>query len=191
MSTWLDSLYQNQYFKPLVHVPVEYIEEQVKDQELLSMVQNSSAAIKLLLHDIIVNKEMQSIIENSALQLYGLIHARFIQTDTGKHAILMKYIENNFPPCPRSLCHQCECLPYGVSSKLGVSGLLWYCPNCGDLYIPKQQERNALIDGAFFGPKYVIQLIKQHPDIVQKQPPEVFEPRIFGFRLKDLPQMME
>ena len=183
MSTWLESLYKNPHFNVLVQVPIEYIEEQVKDEKLLKLIPNRDAAIKLLLNNEILNRESQAIIEQSALLLYGLIHARFILTEKGKHAIFMKYLKNTYSPCPRSLCHGCECLPYGNSSSPGEMGMRWFCPNCGDIYLPTKVEKNAMIDGAFFGPKYIIQLINEHPDIVPKEQPEVFEPRIFGFKL--------
>ena len=183
MSTWLESLYQNPHFDVLVQVPIEYIQEQIKDENLLKLLPLRDPAIKLLVNNEIINRESQAIIEQSALLLYGLIHARYILTEKGKHAIFMKYLKNNFASCPRSLCHGCECLPYGISSKPGVQGMKWFCPNCGDVYTPTKAEKNAMMDGAYFGPKYIIQLLNEHPDIIPKPQPEVFEPRIFGFRL--------
>jgi casein kinase II subunit beta len=88
-----------------------------------------------------------------AVDLYGLIHSRFIKTTDGKSAfnfnfflnlcffklgcakIVSKYIEGVFGFCPRALCNNQKCLPVGLSDKLRSSRVKIFCPKCDEVYM--------------------------------------------------------
>jgi casein kinase II subunit beta len=63
------------------------------------------------------------------MDLYGLIHARFILSPYGTFSInhegleLMKekYLKGDFGTCPRVKCDKQNALPCGVSEELSVS----------------------------------------------------------------------
>jgi casein kinase II subunit beta len=85
----------------------------------------------------------------SAMDLYGLIHARFILSPRGLALMKEKFLLGSFGYCPRVLCERQNVLPIGVSEELSTSRVKVYCPRCQDVYIPRQKQLD--IDGAYFG----------------------------------------
>ena len=131
-----------------------------------------------------IDKENESIvIQQQAEILYGMIHSRFILTEKGLEKISEKYFKEGFPKCPRILCENITCLPYGVTTDLNEYPVKLFCPRCGDIYNIKDQYLQK-IDGAFFGPSYVHLFIKKYSSFLPKDQPISFIPRIFGFKIK-------
>jgi casein kinase II subunit beta len=56
-----------------------------------------------------------------AKELYGLIHARYIQTAKGMAFIREKYLNAVYGHCPRILCNKQILLPLGLSEHLKYS----------------------------------------------------------------------
>jgi casein kinase II subunit beta len=69
-------------------------------------------------------------IYQSAMDLYGLIHARFILSPHGLAMMKEKYTLGQFGYCPRVLCERQNVLPIGVSEDLSTSRVKVYCPRC-------------------------------------------------------------
>lgn len=55
------------------------------------------------------------------MDLYGLIHARFIISSRGLHIMRAKYLNGVFGACPRVLCDRQLVLPVGMSEDLSIS----------------------------------------------------------------------
>ena len=55
------------------------------------------------------------------MDLYGLIHARFIMSSRGMHIMRAKYLNGVFGACPRVLCDRQLVLPVGMSEDLSIS----------------------------------------------------------------------
>ena len=91
-------------------------------------------------------------IYQSAMDLYGLIHARFILSPRGLAMMKEKYALSAFGYCPRVLCERQNVLPIGVSEELSTSRVKVYCPRCQDVYTPRQKQLD--IDGAYFGASF-------------------------------------
>ena len=51
------------------------------------------------------------------MQLYGLIHARYILTTHGLAAMHHKYLHGAFGKCPRHLCAQQSVVPVSLSCE--------------------------------------------------------------------------
>ena len=83
----------------------------------------------------------------SAMDLYGLIHARFILTAKGLQMMKEKFLKNVFGACPRILCDRQLVLPIGMSEELSISRVKVFCPKCKEVYIPRM--RFVDVDGAY------------------------------------------
>jgi casein kinase II subunit beta len=83
------------------------------------------------------------------MDLYGLIHARFIISSRGLHMMRAKYLNGVFGACPRVLCDRQLVLPVGMSEDLSISRVKVYCPKCEEVYVPRIKFVD--IDGAYYG----------------------------------------
>jgi casein kinase II subunit beta len=126
--------------------------------------------------------EWPSDIDDYGVCLYGLLHARYLLTAAGQERMRQKYAGGEYPRCPRMLCRGRVCLPYGQSDDMAASGVQLFCPNCQDVYA-SPDPKFASMDGAFFGPNWVHFFIGKYPELVPREPPEKYVPRIFGFRI--------
>lgn len=121
-------------------------------------------------------------LNQEASDLYGLIHARFLNTKVGLAKIYNKFVNSVFGYCPRALCEKQKVLPVGLSDELRTSRVKVFCPKCEEVYIPKFKSIN--IDGAYFGTSVPHVFMKTFTQAVIL-PPKVhhYEPKIHGFKL--------
>lgn len=49
-----------------------------------------------------------------AIDYYGLIHARYIQSSSGFEEVKEKYLKGDYGICPRHYCDGQHCLPFGL-----------------------------------------------------------------------------
>lgn len=132
----------------------------------------------------LVNK---SIIEHSAEQLYGLIHARYIITKPGLQSMAEKFDHKEFGTCPRYYCGGMQLLPCGLSDTVGKHTVRLYCPSCQDLYLP-QSSRHLCLEGAFWGtsfPGIFLKHFKELEEYVEKKNKEAYDLKVFGFKIND------
>lgn len=128
-----------------------------------------------------------SLIEHAAEQLYGLIHARFILTKPGLQAMAEKFDHKEFGTCPRYYCNGMQLLPCGLSDTPGEHTVRLYCPSCQDLYMP-QSSRFLSLEGAYWGtsfPGVFLKHFKELEDYVERKTKDVYELKVFGFRISD------
>ena len=126
-------------------------------------------------------------IEHEAEVLYGLLHARYLLTRPGLQGIFEKFQMGYFQTCPRVNCKACTCLPYGISEKPSEHKLKMYCPSCSDVYLCTEGSDYENLDGAYFGPSWLLMFLQKYSDKIRKlipeKQPKVYVPKIFGFRL--------
>lgn len=94
--------------------------------------------------------------------LYGLIHARYIVTNRGMHAMYEKYRSAAFGRCPHVFCQGQPVLPVGLSDLPRNYTVNVFCPRCHGLFFPKS-TRQANIDGAYFGTTFPHLYLITHP----------------------------
>ena len=116
-----------------------------------------------------------------SIDLYGLIHGRFLQSPKGLAMMREKFLNGVFGVCPRVLCGGQNVLPVGMSENLRHSRVKVFCPKCEDVYLPK--KKCADVDGAYFGCSFPHILLMTYPDLVPKEEPVAYVPRIFGFKI--------
>jgi casein kinase II subunit beta len=130
----------------------------------------------------VLSDEQQELVENDSENLYGLIHARYILSIKGLHAMLEKYRQCEFGRCPRVLCHGQATLPVGRSDTTNQDSVKLYCPRCEDIYNPKS-SRHEHIDGAYFGTTFAHLFFLTFPQFKVTRSTETYVPRVFGFRV--------
>lgn len=124
--------------------------------------------------------EFLEVYEN-AIDLYGLIHARFIVSPRGLAIMREKYLAGSFGSCPRVYCERQPVLPVGMSEDLRTSRVKVYCPRCQDVFIPKHKHSD--VDGAYFGCSFPHMLLITYPELIPTPSTSTYIPRIYGFKI--------
>ena len=115
------------------------------------------------------------------MDLYGLIHQRYILTKKGLLKMRVKYHYSMFGICPRLLCDKQEVVPIGMDEELSISRVKVYCPKCEDVYLPRMKFVD--IDGAYFGKSLPIIFFQTFPELVPDEAKKLYIPKIFGFKI--------
>jgi len=129
-----------------------------------------------------LTEAQQEIVESAAEMLYGLIHARYILTNRGMHAMYEKYRSASFGRCPHVFCQGQPVLPVGLSDLPRNYTVNVFCPRCHGLFFPKS-TRQANIDGAYFGTTFPHLYLMTHPDMIPVKPQQEYIPRVYGFKI--------
>lgn len=129
-----------------------------------------------------LSDEHQEMVENDAEILYGLVHARYILTNRGLHAMLEKYRHHEFGTCPRYHCNSQAVLPCGITDQKGKASVKLFCPKCEEIYRPRS-TRHENVDGAFFGTTFCHLFFLVFPELKPDKTTDHYIPRVFGFKL--------
>lgn len=169
-----------------VEVEDEYINDTFNLYGLKALFPKYQEALDLILSSSCPDEEemkQQSYLElyQEAADLYGLIHARFIISQSGMELMREKYLAGSFGLCPRVMCEKQHVLPVGVSEELRTSRVKLYCPKCQDIYFPKQKLSD--VDGAYFGTSFPHLFFLNFPDVVIEKGKKLFVPKLYGFKL--------
>lgn len=182
--TWFCSLRGNEFF---VEVDEDYIQDDFNLTGLNGLVPYYDYALDMVLDvempmEDTLTEEQQEIVESAAEMLYGLIHARYIVTNRGMHAMYEKYRTASFGRCPHVFCQGQPVLPVGLSDLPRNYTVNVFCPRCQGLFFPKS-TRQANIDGAYFGTTFPHLYLMTHPDMVPAKPTQNYTPRVYGFKI--------
>lgn len=179
---WFCSLKGNEFF---CEVDENYAQDGFNLTGLNQLVPYYEYALDMIL-DIepteMLSDDQQEMVENDAENLFGLIHARYILTNRGLHAMLDKYRQCHFGRCPRFLCRGQACLPVGLFDTTNQESVKLYCPRCEDIYSCRS-SRHDHIDGAYFGTTFAHLFFLTFPELKVKKTEEFYIPRVFGFRV--------
>lgn len=115
------------------------------------------------------------------MDLYGLIHARFIISSRGLHIMRAKFLNGVFGACPRVLCDRQLVLPIGMSEDLSISRVKVYCPKCEEVYVPRIKFVD--IDGAYFGCSFPHIFLQTFPELMPTAKPNKYVAKIYGFKI--------
>ncbi|PFH31087.1 casein kinase ii regulatory subunit protein [Besnoitia besnoiti] len=169
-------------------VDEEYIKDTFNLFGLKPIIGNYDAALDMILgtapDDEDIDEQHFLEVYRDAMDLYGLIHARYIITPRGLAQMREKYIAGQFGECPRVLCDRHPVLPVGLSPDLRSHRLRLYCPLCQEAYEVREGSEEAKdIDGAFFGPSFPHIFLQTFPNLVPLDVPVPYQSKIFGFRV--------
>lgn len=181
---WFCSLRGNEFF---CEVDEDYIQDDFNLTGLNVLVPYYDYALDMVLDvempmEDSLTEEQQELVESAAEMLYGLIHARYIVTNRGMHAMYEKYRAAAFGRCPHVFCQGQPVLPVGLSDLPRNYTVNIFCPRCHGLFFPKS-TRQANIDGAYFGTTFPHLYLMTHPDMVPAKPTQVYHPRVYGFKV--------
>jgi len=182
--SWFCSLRGNEFF---CEVDEDYIQDDFNLTGLNGLVPYYDYALDMVLDvempmEDSLTEAQQEIVESAAEMLYGLIHARYIVTNRGMHAMYEKYRSAAFGRCPHVFCQGQPVLPVGLSDLPRNYTVNVFCPRCHGLFFPKS-TRQANIDGAYFGTTFPHLYLMTHPDVVPNKPTQQYQPRIYGFKI--------
>jgi len=181
---WFCGLRGNEFF---CEVDEDYIQDDFNLTGLNGLVPYYDYALDMVLDvempmEDTLTEEQQEIVESAAEMLYGLIHARYIVTNRGMHAMYEKYRSASFGRCPHVFCQGQPVLPVGLSDLPRNYTVNVFCPRCHGLFFPKS-TRQANIDGAYFGTTFPHLYLMNHPDMIPVRPSQQYVPRVYGFKI--------
>uniref|UniRef100_A0A7S2MKI4 Casein kinase II subunit beta n=1 Tax=Helicotheca tamesis TaxID=374047 RepID=A0A7S2MKI4_9STRA len=181
---WFCSLRGNEFF---CEVDEDYIQDDFNLTGLNGLVPYYDYALDMVLDvempmEDALTEDQQEIVESAAEMLYGLIHARYIVTNRGMHAMYEKYRSASFGRCPHVFCQGQPVLPVGLSDLPRNYTVNVFCPRCHGLFFPKS-TRQANIDGAYFGTTFPHLYLMTHPDMIPVKPTQHYVPRVYGFKI--------
>ncbi len=119
------------------------------------------------------------------MDLYGLIHERYILSSKGLHKMRNKFLNGTFGGCPRVLCERQLVVPIAMSEDLSISRVKIFCPRCEEVYVPR--IRFVDIDGAYFGCSFPNIFFQTFPELLPTDKQNKYIPKIYGFRLYGMP----
>lgn len=122
-------------------------------------------------------------LRRDCVELYGRIHARFINTARGQQLMHHKFRARHFGRCPRVYCEGQAVLPCGLSDTPGERSVMVYCPRCRDVYQPNPIVHRRNIDGSYFGTTFPHFFLLIDPDLVPTKSQKKYLPRIFGYKV--------
>ncbi|KAK9379357.1 casein kinase II regulatory subunit-domain-containing protein [Kockiozyma suomiensis] len=165
--TWISSFCSIRGHEYFAEVSEDFIEDDFNLTGLSSLVPYYGEALDMILDfetdpDDAARLPNIPVIEASADQLYGLIHARFLLTRQGLSIMAEKYNLTHFGVCPRYLCHSTHLLPIATSDLPGNDTVKLFCPNCADIYCANKENE---VDGAYFGATFAGLFLKTYTDI--------------------------
>ncbi|GMH56809.1 hypothetical protein TrRE_jg10458, partial [Triparma retinervis] len=173
----------------LFKVDEDYIQDDFNLTGLNSLVPYYDYALDMILDvempiEDQLTEDQQEVVESAAEMLYGLIHARYIVTNRGMHAMYDKYKKVSFGRCPRVFCQGQPVLPAGLSDLPRNYTVNVFCPKCHDLFYPKS-TRQSNIDGAYFGTTFPHLYLMAHPEVIPQGSGvgASYVPKVYGFRI--------
>lgn len=173
--TWFCCLRGNEFF---CEVDEDYISDDFNLTGLSSTVPYYEYALDMILDVEFSSGELteaqQDLVDAASELLYGLIHARFILTTKGQAIMADKLQQGDFGHCHRVYCQGQAVLPLGQSDTPRCATVNVFCPKCRDIYFPKSQ-RQAQVDGAFFGTTFAHVLLLTRPQLVVPLAPSQLE----------------
>ena len=203
-SSWIEWFCSQKEGLYYVEVDEDYVHDDFNLTGLRKYFEYYDEALNVIL-DCTEDDEYSEIINFEAMQLYGLIHARFLLTTRGQSAFKEKVLSGTYGTCPN---HHCDfrkqaLLPWGEDFPRKQKTFV-FCPGCNEVYFPKSL-RLAGIDGAHFGSSSGVALVTMafpelsgtistsHPTSTTStiaQTP-LHDPKLFGFRLHVSPENRE
>ncbi|KAF8822994.1 casein kinase ii regulatory subunit protein [Cardiosporidium cionae] len=177
----------------LAEIDYDYASDSFNYYGLRSRIPNFSEAASMLIGGIPKERELKREsyrdLLKKAVDLYSLLHARFITSPKGLQQMRNKFRLGVYGCCPRVLCNNEPLLPIGLSEDLHMHRVRGYCSCCQEIYNIHEGIRN--LDGASFGMSFPHIFLQSHSDLLCLKPPIPYVPKIYGFRLHNVKSIIQ
>ena len=174
---WENTFFSNPSNQILARIDLDFLMKEMDSPEIKEKIPNFEDGKNCILK----TGEKQD--QTAAINIYGLIHAKYLETQDGINQMITKYQDHLFKTCPRVVCQKTFCFPIGISDDISINTVKMYCPKCQEIYNVNDGSF-SVIDGAFFGTHWISKLIELNPQIHSNEPPnQNYIPRIFGFKI--------
>ena len=190
VESWIEWFLLQEGHEFFCEVDRSYIEDNFNLYGLRAVIPHFRTCLNIILdvadsHTI----DHESNYDQHAMDLYGLIHARYILTKRGMERMLRKYRIGEFGICPCMECAGQPVLPVGLKDQLRYHEVMVYCPRCNNIFYPANKQQNYReehLDGAYFGSTFAHLLLMQYPALRPSppRPSPKYVPRVFGFKIR-------
>ncbi|KAE9551365.1 hypothetical protein FO519_005419 [Halicephalobus sp. NKZ332] len=153
----------------MIYVDEDFIRDGFNRQNIHKEIGISERQVNRLVEKILEGniEEFDKDEKTNAIDIYGLVHARFIVSPYGIDQMRLLFSRGAFGKCPRHFCADQNCLPMGETPRLGQSPVKIFCPRCKQIYEPKHYYD---LDGAYFGPSFPAAFMLEFPNLCPPPP---------------------
>ena len=190
VESWIEWFLLQEGHEFFCEVDRNYIEDNFNLYGLRTVIPHFRTCLNIILdvadsHTI----DHESNYDQHAMDLYGLIHARYILTKRGMERMLRKYRIGEFGICPCMECAGQPVLPVGLKDQLRYHEVMVYCARCNNIFYPANKQQNYReehLDGAYFGSTFAHLLLMQYPALRPSppRPSPKYVPKVFGFKIR-------
>mmetsp|Transcript_51683 Transcript_51683/g.75636 ORF Transcript_51683/g.75636 Transcript_51683/m.75636 type:complete len:271 (-) Transcript_51683:494-1306(-) len=180
--TWIEWFCGLQGHEMFCEVDRGYIEDGFNLYGLRQLVPHFSECLDIIL-DRIGPDDSDEDLSSASCELYGLIHARYIISNSGLEAMYHKYTLHEFGVCPRVHCLAQPVLPLGTRDNPKQDSVKMFCARCQDIYSPPIQPGQRSLDGAYFGTTFANLFYMTYEHLIPMPAVQRHIPKIFGFAI--------
>mmetsp|Transcript_18192 Transcript_18192/g.31883 ORF Transcript_18192/g.31883 Transcript_18192/m.31883 type:complete len:271 (+) Transcript_18192:133-945(+) len=180
--SWIEWFCGLQGHEMFCEVDRGYIEDGFNLYGLRQLVPRFSECLDVIL-DRMGPDDSDEDISSASCELYGLIHARYIISNSGLEAMYHKYTLHEFGVCPRVHCRAQPVLPVGTRDDPKQDSIKIFCPKCQEIYSPPIQPGQRSLDGAYFGTTFANLFFMTYEHLIPEPPVERYIPKVFGFSI--------
>ncbi|CAJ0580929.1 unnamed protein product, partial [Mesorhabditis spiculigera] len=165
--TWLQSILARKANWWMCEIDMDYIMDPFNAVGIDEQVSLARSGLALLRRRDRPIDKIADDLAADAINVYGLLHARYILTKDGIRKMMNKNLRREFGCCSKVGCQMEALYPTGLYDEVGRSRVKLYCPRCRELY---HAEANVTLDGAFFGTSFPHNIYFERRDLLRPTP---------------------
>ena len=183
---WQTSIYGGPTGVIFDYVEANFIKKQLKNEYLQTHFPNLEEIINHILGPKVDKENENTEIEKESRAVFRYIHSLFLLTDEGQKQMIEKFDAKILPKCPRLFCQGTCCFPIGLQTDNGIIPKM-ICPKCREIYnLPPPFSQ--LQTGDAFGDDWIEDFFDIYKDdLPEVEKEEPYDARIFGFRVRQIP----
>ncbi|EAY05802.1 Casein kinase II regulatory subunit family protein [Trichomonas vaginalis G3] len=186
---WQETVLNSSSAPLFVVIDEDFIRQKSNEEHIRAQFPDIDNLIENIIHCKEINDNTPKM-KNKTKQLFRILHHDYLETEKGMDKLIEKYNTIILPRCPRVYCNGARCFPVGVERDGAIFPKM-ICPACREVYnLPPPFD--VLQNGESFGDRYIEKFFEKYkdklPERVEEKP---YEPRIFGFKVKQHKEPLE